>query len=442
MKSTRTLLRVAGCIALAVPSVLLGQDATTTFLPTATDASSNSAALVTMGTTPAVKDDQALTARWLDLDTLSWSGRYRKGVNSDGRAGFQAGQDRYIAAGRLKLDAEGRYSIHFQGSSGRYFNWAYADEVGTDYAEAIVAGRPYHSAAFSKALSAALLVDPNGATYKAGFPTRGGYFYLRQLYASATPINAVTFEFGSLPIDRGQNSEITSFDDDGWITGERVRVQDPKHLYFDRMDATFAYLGSFLTPNFLARGTDLTKSNYQQYLVEKKIGKHVVASTDFTELSGTHTLREAVAIKTTRAKLIDSARVELYQRTNAITLEGTNLAAGSGFAVSASKLLARRVNFTAGYDTIDRNYTAYGNSIYLYVVGNSLNGDAYGWGRRGFAKTEIRLANGITASGFYSHLIPTADPTTVAGFSNNRQGYNGGLNFDLKALANSGRKVF
>ncbi len=43
-----------------------------------------------------------LTQRWLDLKTLSYSGRYRNTVNVDGRRLFEFGQEKYLAAGRIK----------------------------------------------------------------------------------------------------------------------------------------------------------------------------------------------------------------------------------------------------------------------------------------------------------------------------------------------------
>ncbi len=316
-------------------------------------AASGSASVVAATTVIKAPSDQPLTHRWLELETLSWAGRYRSSTNTNGRHLFQYGQDRYIADGKIRLDSQERYSINFHASSGRYFTWAFADEVGGDYREAAIASRPYRSPALSAAINGAIAADPDGAIYKRGLPTRGGYFYLRQLYFSATPIKEVTAEFGSLAIDHGQNSEITSFDDDGYISGERVSVRDSKHLYFDRIGATWAFLGSSLVPNFFARGGDLAHSNYQQYLVEKSFSQYVKASVDFTESRGTHTWREAASVKIPTAKVIDTVLVELYQRTNATTLGGVSYGSASGFAVSASKTMFKRLEFTGGYDSVD-----------------------------------------------------------------------------------------
>ena len=445
MKNISSLLRgTAACIGFAIPTMLIAQQpALRAVTPVDASVTVTTPVVSTIPAAPSANESKPLTDRWLDLNTLSWAGRYRNTVTTEGRHLYQFGQDRYIADGRVKLDSEGRYSINFHASSGRYFNWAYADWIGGEYSQAVVAARPYHSPALAAAIASALVLDPDGAVYKLGYPTRGGYFYFRQLYASATPVKQVTFEFGSLPIDHGQNSEITSFDDDGYISGERVRVQDPKHLYFDRVGATWAYIGSSLTPNFLARGNDLTRSNYQQYLVEKKLGKHFVASTDFTEIRGTHTWREAGAIKVPESKVIDSVLVELYQRTNSSTISGSTFQSASGFAVSGSKKLFKRLDLGVGYDSVDRYYAVYSGSIYLCVVGMGWNGDSYTNGKRAFAKANLELYDGVTAFGFYTHLTSwVSPPTTVAEYVNFNQGYNAGINFDLKKLINKEKRLF
>jgi len=437
MKIALSLLRAsAACIGLAIPSMLSGQQQSRVAATVNPDVSEASPVESIVAHPPAAQNPNPLTERWLDLDTLSYSIRYRSTKNWHGRDLFDFGQDRYIADGRFKFDEAGKYSINFHASSGRYFNWAYADLIGGQYQDNVVAARAYKTPAESAALKLALSLDPNGATYKKGIPSRGGYFYPRQLYFSASPVKQLTLEFGSLPIEHGQNSEITSFDDDGYISGERVRVRDPKHLFFDQIAGTWAYLGSPLTPNFFARGGHLAKSSYSQYLVEKKVGKYATASTDFTVANNTYTMREAVNLKVPAAKVIDGARVELYQRPNKVAISGIDFAGGSGFAVSANKLILKRLDFMGGYSSVDNCYAVYGGSIYLATVGFAWNGDAYESGRRGFARANLKLVNGITAFGFYTHTV--AAPT----IGHNLQGLNAGLNFDLKASVNQMKRIF
>ena len=346
-----------------------------------------------------------LTDRWLDLKALTYSLRYRNTVNVDGRRLFEFGQQRYVADGRFKFDAKGHYTIDFHASTGRYFNWSYADLIGGQYKDSVVAARTYKTRAEAANYSYAIAHDPNGATYKAGIPSRGGYFYPRQLFFSATPIPQVTVEFGSLFIEHGQNTEITSFDDDGYISGERVRLHDPKHFFFDQLAATSAALQSDLTPNFFARGADLKRSNYTQYLAEKRLGQHFVASVDYTMLNHTHTMREGVAYKAPSGRFIDGGRFEAYQRPDTILLAGKSFASGNGFAVSAHHTFLKKVGFEGGYADIDERYAIYSGSIYLASVGFAWNGDNYETGKRGFARTEMKVGNGVSLFGFYTHAV-------------------------------------
>jgi hypothetical protein len=78
--------------------------------------------------------------------------------------------------------------------------------------------------------------------------SRGWGMPVRQLYMSATPISQITAEFGGLGIERGVNTEMTSYDDDGYMTGERVRFHDPKHVFFDQIAVTYGYLGDIYFP--------------------------------------------------------------------------------------------------------------------------------------------------------------------------------------------------
>jgi hypothetical protein len=59
------------------------------------------------------------------------------------------------------------------------------------------------SPAQQESLYAALYADPQGASISSHLEAGGWGFYIRDLYASATPINALTFEFGGIPIERG-----------------------------------------------------------------------------------------------------------------------------------------------------------------------------------------------------------------------------------------------
>ena len=456
----RRILSAAACAAIALPLGLQGQPLSlisavdTVSFPvyssSSTDASpllqteSHGTALmpvavsVVVAAPPASKPSapRPLTARWLDLGTLSYSVRYRDNVNSHGRRLFEFGQERYIADGRFKFDEPGNYFIGFHMSTGRYFNWAFADTIGGQYKDSVVAARAYKTPAEKAALSYALARDPNAKVDRAGLPSRGGYFTPRLLFISATPVTPLTLEFGSLSVERGQNSEITSFDEDGYIAGERVRLRDPGHLFFDQLVATSAFLGSDLAPDFFKRGSDLQHANYTQYLAEKKFAGHFAASVDFTQVNHTRTMREAATYKLLNRRFIDAARVELYQRPTTVQLAGKSFASGNGFAVSTHQTFYSKLGFEGGFASVDDNYAIYSGSIYLATVAFAWNADSFGNGTRGFARSEVKLGHGVTAFGFYTHTLETLK------IGQNQQGLTGGMTLDVKEMINRERSIF
>jgi hypothetical protein len=87
------------------------------------------------GSIAAVSSNEGPLSRWLDLKTLSFSMRYRNAADSDGFHLYDFGQQRGLIEGALKLDAAGKYSIHFRVSSGRDFTRSYTDEIGGTFAD-------------------------------------------------------------------------------------------------------------------------------------------------------------------------------------------------------------------------------------------------------------------------------------------------------------------
>jgi len=387
---------------------------------------------------PAASQDRPLLHRWLDIDTFSHAERYRNAAESTGWHLFEDGQQRSILAGRVKLDNQARYTVNFRASSGTYFNWAFADYAGDG-----ITTRGKEAAAFARyspteliGVLGALAADPvDFASFEASHST-GWSFYLRELYLSASPIKQVTVEFGSLGIERGVSTEITTFDDDGYISGERVRIRDPKHLFFDQVGFTSAFFGDIYTPNLFDRGSSFKTSNYRQFFLDKRLGKRIATSGEYTWQNGTDTLREAASVAIPEVKVVDKVRVELYQRVNVITFDGISPAAGSGFAVAAEKGF-KSLKGDAGYASVDTNYagTYVANRLGV-ATAFALNGDAYGVGNRVFAHASYKINPVVTAFGFYTHAI---GPRVL---NLNQQGLNAGLIFDLKALVNSKKLIF
>lgn len=439
MRELSALLRVATvCVGLTIPSILLGQSVE---FHSSTDAMDNTSdtstpanmAATTRVTQAPVTDQKPLTARWLDLTEMSESQRFRRSYDENDADLFANGQQRTALSGHLKLDKDGKYFIGFRATSGRYFNWSYADYIGHDfYHYAVLSVNSFTPAELGEFFTA-VAVDPEHSTLK--FDANGWHFYLRDLYASATPVKGLTAEFGSFSLERGYSTEITTFDDDGYVAGERLRLNDPKHLFVDELSFTSAYLGDVTTPNFFDRGKRLRQANYRQIVAKKLIDKRVGVSAEYNSISQTNTLREAAVVGTSELKAVDDVHFELYQRVNSVTQQGANVTAGNGFATFVGKKVGR-LSGDVGYASVDRYYTVYGDSRFFDSVGFSLNGDTYSTGNRIFTHASVKINPVVSVFGYYTHTTSGDDYTF------NKQGFNAGLKFDLKALANTEKRIF
>jgi hypothetical protein len=395
--------------------------------------------------------EKPLLGRWLDLETFSHSERYRNAFAAGGFHDFENAQQRSLLVGRLKLDAEGRYEVGFRASSGRYFNWAYGGYTGMSFIPRVLAPgviASYETPAQYREAVQASFADPAGfTTVTANLKSNGMEFYLRELFFSGTPVKAVTVEFGSFGIERGYSTEITSFDEDGYLSGERVRFRDAKHLFFDEVGFTNAYFGDIDTVNLFDRGGSLKKSNYRQAFAKKRLNARIAFSGEYTWQTGTDTLREAFVVKTPELKAVDGVRFEAYERLNGVTFAGLansplgpiaplTVNGASGFAAVVEKKLGN-LSGDAGFATVDSDYAVYANSRFIHAVGFALNGDTYGQGNRLFTHVSYRIAPGVTAFGFFTHEVGATRVLTL-----NQQGFNAGVTFDMKAMVNKTKLVF
>lgn len=377
---------------------------------------------------PSVRTEGPL-GRWLSLDNMSFSSRYRNSAATNGNHVFNGGQQRSLISGKFKFDREGKYFIGFRASSGRYFNWAYASMAGTHF------GNGNAPLSITPAV-AGTIVPLIGRGAPIAVPeARGWNFYMRELYLSASPTKFLTMEFGSFGIERGVASEITTFDDDGYLSGERVRLKDKQHLYLDEISATFAYLAvaDLNTPNFFARGTDLGKNNYRQVAATKTFGKRVAVSAQYDWLARFQTVREAAKVNIGESKVLDSTRLELYQRVNAAPQDFGIFPAANGWSLSAAKNLGKKQwQLEGGYANVDRYYGVYGGSQIGTLAGFSINGDSYQTGERLFARANYTPHPFVTLFGFYTHELNPARDAMYNGF--NKQNVQGGLTLNFKAM--------
>jgi hypothetical protein len=420
MTTIQSFLRAAAaCAALTLPLAIPAQQVAfnSDAAPTPDSSSSTPAVTPAASPAPAIPSWETTFDRWFDLNALSYGARYRSVLDVDGARSFDQGQERFIADGKFKFDPDGRYGIGWHLSSGRYFNWAYAGFIG--------GGQVGFINATEQNMSPEQLYIMNVAPFQPGFfNSDGAAVYFRQAFLTAQPIKGIEVQFGGLGIDRGVNTEATSYDDDGYIDGERISIRRPKQLFFSELSFTRAYIGDSYTPNFFARGDELAISNYRQYLARKDFGKRVSASADYTYSEPQFgafylkTVREAVLANIHESKAFDTVRYEAYQRLNSGNYAtGYPFPSGHGSALTVSKNFFNHASVEAGYADIDLNYiTNMGLDVQALILGLTVNGDQYGVGNRWFVRPTIPLTKAVSLEGNFNHLyghgveppVPTA----------------------------------
>ena len=195
-----------------------------------------------------------------------------------------------------------------------------------------------------------------------GDPARD--LHLKQLYFAAAPVSGLEFQYGGLYVARGEGTEITTYDNDGYLTGQRVTVKQPKQLWFDEVSATQAYLGDAKVPDMWNRYQRLTESNYYQVLVRQESWEAR------RRLRGLHrsgrrpdvAQRDRIQGADGRARRL---RFEGYARSEVGPTP-------FGWALTLDKKVGR-TSMSGGYASIDEHY-------------GGLNGDYYNKGNRWFGK--------------------------------------------------------
>lgn len=226
-----------------------------------------------------------------------------------------------------------------------------------------------------------------GATFTAGWNNTGVgagprdyHLSVKQLFIDAQPIAGVTGAVGSLYFWRGEATEITTFDNDGYLTGERLSIKRPREIFFDELSVTRAYVGDVNTPNVFRRSNRLDDANYWQYAIAKTVGKRVGMSFEYDVFNHTEIVRGAV-----RAALpAVTVRLEGYRRLNQI--------AAGGVAISGEKAVTKRITLLAGYGTIDPHFGA-------------LNGERYGIGRHLFSTGSLAVTQELSFSYYIARGI-------------------------------------
>lgn len=296
---------------------------------------------------PAGKPAPAPVHRWYEAQAISLDARYRLIESSAGVRSANHLQHKQTFKGALRFDAQGRYTLQANAGTGSSFTGSWENAgPGTGEADA--------------------------------------RFGVRHLYVSAVPVHGLEAQVGGLGLVRGEGTEITTYDNDGYVMGERVSVKRPDVLYLDEVSISAGYLGDVNTPSVFARADRLDEHNYTQALVGKTLGRRAAASVDWTKAAGVTTWRQAIRIGTKESRAVDAIRLELYQRTS-----GEH---AGGFAVTAERALPGKVALGVGYASIDRDY-------------GGLNGDRFNRGTRLFVDAKMPLVRDLSLNVFYTAAV-------------------------------------
>jgi len=290
---------------------------------------------------------QTTEPSWFEPQTVNLSMRYRLMENTAGAMTANQLQYKDALRARVNVDRDRRFTINIGAFTGSSFTSSWdATGVGSGAASANM--------------------------------------YVKQLYGSLAPARGVEVQIGGLYINHGENTEITSYDDDGYVMGERLTMRRPKQAYFDEVSVTRAALSGAAIPGVFRRLKLLSHQNSWQAQVVKRFGPALSASADFTEVAGAETVRAAVAIHLPAGAPLSAVRLEQYRR---VTMQPA-----TGFALAAERTIAGHARVQGGYADID---LAYGG----------LNGDRYQQGRRVFTMTTISIVRGLSAQIYATHAF-------------------------------------
>jgi hypothetical protein len=291
--------------------------------------------------------------RWVDVYQAALRTRYRYLETSEGLTLANQLQTAMSLTADVKVDPQGRYRLQTFTSTGDTFTSGWSTTgIGTG--------------------------DPEFRVF------------VKRFYFTARPVDALEAQVGGLDIVRGESTEATTYDNDGYLTGERLIVRHPKLFFVDLIAVTRAYLGDLFSPNVFPRLQHLDRANYYQVLVQRRLGARAAFSTDYTNHSESDTFRAAVSVRTAETRVADHVRLEVYRR---LPPNGD-----AGFTLIGDRQLGSRIRLTGGYGSIDEGVGA-------------LNGDQFGVGRHIIASVNVSLGRAFSAAGVLTQAVANSVPT-------------------------------
>lgn len=201
--------------------------------------------------------------------------------------------------------------------------------------------------------------------------------YLKELALVLASPGGLRAEVGGLAPERGGISEVTGFDNDGYLVGAQIQIGPEAGWPLSRLVVTAGDLGDLARSAVFPRLRRFGRVSYGQLLVSKEVGRG-----GFT---AEYTFRDGVS------SFHGAARIE--GRTGRWALRGEGFVRtsdASGLAVVAELIPGRRVQLEVGYVKADAPI---------------LNGDRYGPGERLFATLAYAVMPSLDLSTTAVHRV-------------------------------------
>lgn len=257
---------------------------------------------------PAADPPPPRIRRFVDVQNVHVSSRFRWVESSAGQLTSSTQQWQVNLRARFLLDPAARYTVHVGAFTGNQFVSSWNNTGG-------------------------------------GLGTFARDFAVKQLFAAAEPGAGLELQAGGLYMLRGENTEITSYDNDAYVVGGRVTWRHAAGV-LPQVSATIGHIGDYRTPNVFRRLDSLLDLNYGQLLVSTRVGPRVNVSADYTHEDGRDLMREGVTIRV--SPLLPALRVDAYQRVSRNS--------GYGVNVSGDVRVTPAFTVTAGVAHVDRDY--------------------------------------------------------------------------------------
>ena len=289
--------------------------------------------------------------RWVEVDALTLYSRYHFVENSANRTTSNLMQYKTVLRAHVNVDAKKRVTLNAGAFTGATF-------ISTWNSLGIGPGD----------------FDPH-------------HHYVKQLYVAAIPYKGWEAQYGSLYVRKGEEDEITSYDEDGYVIGERLSIKPSRAFHVDEVVLTRGNIGPFNEPNAFSRWRDPSHANYSQVLVTKRFSPAVAGSLEYTTRSGGDAFHAGVTVRLPKRSPIGTLRYEQYRR--------MTIHPAAGFAVWGDRQLPGKVRVQGGYDTVDQFFGGW-------------NADRIQNGRHVFAVAQVPLGAGFGLQVFGTRALSSS----------------------------------